>query len=87
MPSSLIQQYHLGVSGNTNYLGFHKMHLSEFWFMAEIQQLPNGALPGAWQLLMLKDEGIGPQSAIRCTSDLQDLCVLNFMWIPACYDE
>lgn len=36
----------------------------------------------SWQLLMLTDEGIGPQSAIRCTSDLQDLCVLNFTWIP-----
>lgn len=37
----------------------------------------------SWQLPMLKDEGIGPQSAIKCISDLQDLCVLNFsMWIP-----
>lgn len=32
---------------------------------------------------MLKDENIGPQSAIKCTSDLQDLCMLNFSaWIP-----
>lgn len=35
----------------------------------------------SWQLLMSQDEGLGPQSAINCTSDLQDLCMLNFMWI------
>lgn len=58
------------------------MHISKFWFMAKIQQLPDGALPWVWQLLMLKGEAMGPQSAIRCTSDLQDLCVLNFTWIP-----
>lgn len=83
MPSSLILQHHLCVSDNTNDSGFHtcKFLNSGLWPKSSSFHVGH-FLKHPWQLPMLKDKGIGPRSAMKCTSDLQDLYALHFsMWM------
>lgn len=94
LPSSLIQV------ASPTCLRQHELLYSDFtkYIFPNSDLWPKSSRPHVghffeWsrQLLMLKHKNIGPQSAIKWTSDPRDLCVLHFStWIPmlpACYPK